>query len=64
MNTTATNTIRPTTPAMMNTGHWQVVDLLGVRPGGLPRVLRGVLGAAGEGERHQREEAETATTGC
>ena len=29
----------------------QVLDLLGVRSGGLPRVLRGVVGAAGGGER-------------
>ena len=32
----------------------EVLDLLGVRSGGLPRVLRGVVGAAGDGERAGR----------
>ncbi len=38
----------------------QVLDLLGVRPGRLPRVLRGVVGAAGGGDGEQRDERETA----
>ena len=52
---TTTKTMTPTTPAMMKTGHDEVVDLLGV-------VALGVEGALGCGRRHRSRPAATTPT--